>query len=193
MLEAIRVTTLLINDEITNKPEVNALLCFHGSRLDARTNDYGEIILYQDQDESLWNYDLITRGTYFLNEASYGDKLSKYHVEAAIAYWHTIRADTPEKWINILQLFDYLMKIEYSPVAAINRLYALSKVNGKSTAIIEAEKFDLRDNHFYYTLLGELYLGTDNQKAAEHYQKALSIAKTRTDKNIILKMIEKLG
>ena len=179
-LEAMRLTYLLIENEQTNQPSVNALLslmCFHSSRFEARKNENGEIILYQDQDETLWNYELISKGAYFLHQASQGNKISKYHLEASIAYWHTIKADTKEKWENILQLFNQLLQIEYSPIAALNRTYALSKANGKEEAIIEAEKLNLTGNHFYFTLLGELYKDIDNEKAKQNFQKALSLAK----------------
>jgi RNA polymerase sigma-70 factor (ECF subfamily) len=77
-------------------------------------------------------------------------------------------------------------------VAALNRTYALSKANGKQEAIIEAEKLNLTGNHFYFTLLGELYTGTDNDKARQNFQKAISFAKTQTDKQIIQRKIDKL-
>jgi RNA polymerase sigma-70 factor (ECF subfamily) len=194
-LEAMRLTYLLIENEQTDQPSVNALLslmCFHSSRFAARKNEKGEIILYQDQDETLWNYELISKGIYFLHQASQGNKISKYHVEANIAYWHTIKADTKEKWENILQLFNQLLQIEYSPIAALNRTYALSKANGKEEAIAEAEKLNLTGNHFYFTLLGELYKDIDNRKAKMNFQKALSLAKTQTDKQTIQKKIENL-
>ncbi len=194
-LEAMRLTYLLIENEQTNQPVVNALLslmCFHSSRFEARKNENGEIILYQDQDEALWNYELISKGIYFLHKASQGNIISKYHLEAGIAYWHTIKADTKEKWDKILQLFNQLLQIEYSPIAALNRTYALSKANGKAEAIAEAEKLNLRDNHFYYTLLGELYKDIDNNKAKMSFQKALLLAKTQTDRQTIQKRIEKL-
>ena len=113
-------------------------------------------------------------------------------MEASIAYWHTIKNDTKEKWENILQLFNKLLQIEYSPIAALNRTYALSKANGKAEAITEAEKLNLKDNHFYYTLLGELYKEIDNSKANMNLQKALSLAKTQTDKQTIQKKIDSL-
>ncbi|HET6995460.1 MAG TPA: sigma-70 family RNA polymerase sigma factor, partial [Chitinophagaceae bacterium] len=166
--EAMRLTFLLMSNEPTNLPEVNALyalMCFHSSRFPARINENGEIILYTDQDESLWDQSLIEKGAFFLHQASRGNRISKYHLEAGIAYWHTIKADTKEKWENILQLYNRLLQVEYSPVAALNRTYALSKANGKGEAIIEAEKLRLTDNHFYFTLLGELYTGIDNLKA----------------------------
>ena len=103
-------------------------------------------------------------------------------MEAGIAYWHTKKADTPEKWENILQLYNQLLLIEYSPIAALNRTYALAKANGKEEAIIEAEKINLTGNHLYHSLLGELYTGIDNAKAISHLQKALKLAKSTADK-----------
>jgi predicted RNA polymerase sigma factor len=194
-LEAMRLTYLLIENEQTNKPVVNALLslmCFHASRFEARKNENGEIVLYQNQDETFWNDELITRGIYFLKQASQGNIISKYHLEASIAYWHTIKADTKEKWETILQLYNHLLQIQYSPIAALNRTYALSKANGKPVAIIEAEKLQLTNNHYYYTLLGELYKDIDSNKAKTKFQIAYSLAKTQTDKQTIKKKIDEL-
>jgi len=193
--EAMRLTLMLIENEQTNQPKVNALyslMCFHSSRFAARKNEKGEIILYDEQDESLWNQELIIKGIYFLHEASKGNEISKYHIEASIAYWHTIKSDTKEKWENILHLYNQLLVIEYSPVAALNRTYALSKVKGKHEAIREAEKLDLTSNHFYFTLLGELYTEIDNTKAKENFKKAIELSKTQTDQQTIQKKIDQL-
>ena len=194
-LEAMRLVQVLIENEQTNKPEVNALvalMCFHASRFDAREGENGEMILYEDQDESLWNYELIAKGIYFLKEAATGNQISKYHLEANIAFWHTIKSDTKEKWENILQLYNRLLQIEYSPIAALNRTYALAKANGKEEAIKEAEKLNLSGNQFYYVLLGELYKDIDNKKAKCHFEKALTLAKSKTDKKTIQAKIDKL-
>ncbi|MGB8316598.1 MAG: hypothetical protein WCE54_00635, partial [Ignavibacteriaceae bacterium] len=83
--------------------------------------------------------------------------------------------------------------LEYSPAAALNRTYALSKANGKEEAIIEAEKLKLPENHFYFALLGELYTDIDNEKAEQNFQKAVSLAKTATEKQAIQKKIDKLN
>jgi RNA polymerase sigma-70 factor (ECF subfamily) len=192
--EAMRLAQLLVGNERTNLPKVNALLalmCFHASRFEARKNQNGEIILYEDQDETMWNQGLISRGAYLLRQSSQGNQISKYHLEAGIAYWHTQKADTKEKWENILQLYNLLLQLEYSPVAALNRTYALSKANGKHEAIIEAEKLNLSGNHYYFTLLGELYKGIDNDKAINNFEKALSLAKSNADKKTIQIQIEK--
>ncbi|MBT1696658.1 sigma-70 family RNA polymerase sigma factor [Fulvivirgaceae bacterium PWU4] len=194
-MEAMRLTYLLTEYPQTDKPEVNALLslmCFHASRFDARLGQHGETILYHDQDSDRWNQELIAKGEYFLNLASRGSKLSKFHLEAAIAYWHTIREDTEEKWENILQLYNELLFLEYSPIAALNRTYALSKANGKAEAIAEAEKINLKDNHLYHSLLGALYHGVDNEKALHHLQQAMALAKSASDKSIIAHKISRL-
>jgi len=194
-LEAMRLCTMLVENAGTNMPQVNALLslmCFHASRFDARLDTNGEIILYEEQDSSLWNVDLISKGGYFLQCAAAGNKLSKYHLEAGIAYWNTRQADTREKWENILQFYNQLLQIAYSPMAALNRTYALSRANGKEEAIVEAEKLALTDNHFYFTLLGELYTSIDDEKARLHFQKAYSLAKTQADRQIIQKKINGL-
>ncbi|MGI8952320.1 MAG: RNA polymerase sigma factor [Chitinophagaceae bacterium] len=194
--EAIRLCYMLIENVETNKPTANALLslmCFHASRFEARMKNNNEPILYDEQDTSLWDAELISKGIYFLNCAATGNKLSKYHLEAAIAYWHTHKADTKEKWENILQLYNQLLLIEYSPIAALNRIYALSKTTScadeKQKVIDEAEKLKLTDNHFYFVLLGELYKGVDIKKSKLNFQTAFSLAKTDADKQMISKKL----
>lgn len=191
--EAMRLAYLLAENEYTNKPEVNALLslmCFHSSRFEARFNLNGEIVLYENQDTSLWNRELIDKGIYFLSQASSGELISKYHLEAGIAYWHTFKEDTIEKWDAVLQLYNQLLVIEYSPIAALNRTYALAKAKGKSEAIKEAEKINLVGNHLYHSLLGELYKGIDDCIAIAHLQDALVLTKSAADKVLISKKIQ---
>ena len=167
-------------------------MCFHSSRFKARKDKNGAVVLYQDQDETLWDRELITKGVIFLRQAARGNELSKYHLEATIAYWHTIKEDTKEKWENILRLHDQLLLLEYSPIAALNRTYALAKAKGNAAAIIEAEKLKLVNNHFYFTLLSELYKDIDKDKARQNLREALALAKTSTDKQTIQKTIDKL-
>lgn len=193
--EAMRLTQLLLENEETNKPVVNALfslMSFQSSRFEARMDQQGEVILYDDQDTNLWNKELIKQGEYFLNIAAQGNTLTKYHLEAGIAYWHTIKADTKEKWESILQYYNHLLQLEYSPIAALNRTYALSKANGKAEAIIEAQKLNLTNLHLYHLLLGELYTGIDNGKAKSSLEQALKLTNSTADKKIIGQKIDKL-
>lgn len=183
-LEAMRLNYFLLDNETTNKPIVNALMalmCYHASRFDARINEIGEPILYDQQDKSLWNEELITKGNYYLLQSAKGNEVSKFHLEANIAFWHSTKIDNPRKWDNILQAYNQLLLIEYSPIAALNRTYALAQVKGKQIAIVEAEKLNLNKNHFYYSLLGNLYTNIDNAKAIENYEIALNLARTNAD------------
>jgi RNA polymerase sigma factor (sigma-70 family) len=194
-LEATRLAYMLIENDSTNKPAVNALLslmCFHASRFEARVNPNGDAVLYEEQDTSLWNRELILQGEFFLNKAARGNEISKYHLEAAIAYWHTTKQDSKEKWDNILQLYNRLLIIEYSPMAALNRTFALARATGKEEAIIEAEKLKLVTNHLYYSLLGYLYTDIDNIVAIAHLKTALKLAKSATDKAMIIKNLDKI-
>jgi RNA polymerase sigma factor (sigma-70 family) len=194
-LEAMRLTHLLIENEQTNLPQVNALMalmCFHASRFDARQTNEGESILYENQDRNLWNDDLITRGNYFLIESSKGEEITKYHLEASIAYWHCTKTENPQKWENILQLYNKLLQIDYSPIVALNRTYALAQANGKEIGIREAEKLQLNQNYSYHALLGNLYTDIDNLKATGHYQKALELAKNEGDKSFIERLLKEI-
>jgi RNA polymerase sigma-70 factor (ECF subfamily) len=195
-MEAMRLTLMLTENPLTNIPEANALLslmCFHASRFEARINANGEIVLYEDQDDTLWDKELIEKGKLYLETAfANGNKVGRFHMEAAIALWHTNKTDSPEKWETILQFYNRLLQIEYSPVAALNRTYALAKANGKQQAIIEAEKLKLDDNHLYHSLLAELYSNINNDRSLQHLQRALSLAKSESDKLFISKKIEKL-
>lgn len=99
-LEAMRLKYLLIENKRTDKPFVNSLLslmCFHPSRFDSRTDQNGDLILYEEQDTGLWNEELILKGNFYLNQAAKGNQISNYHLEAATANWHTKKEDTAEK------------------------------------------------------------------------------------------------
>ncbi|MGY3214151.1 RNA polymerase sigma factor [Mucilaginibacter sp. HD30] len=192
-LEAMRLNYLLIENQQTDVPAVNALfslMCFHASRFDARMDQRGEIILYDEQDNTLWNDELIARGTNYLISASRGEQLSRYHLEAAIAFWHTRKIPSHEKWESVLQLYNKLLILEYSPMAALNRTYALAKAKGNEVAIIEAEKLtQLAGTHLYHCLLGHLYTGIDNKQALQHLNSALNLTKVKSEKNRIEKNI----
>jgi RNA polymerase sigma factor (sigma-70 family) len=185
--EAMRLTHLLLLDKDMQQPKTYALLslmCFHSSRFKARKDQSGGIIIYDDQDEALWDKELVARGAEFLHKGSTGTELTTYHIEANIAYWHTIR-NNEEKWANILQLYNKLLILQYSPVAALNRTYAIFKVKGAQAAIAEAEKLKLVDNPFYFSLLGELYQGINVDEARRNFEKAMELAGTVADKRII--------
>lgn len=194
--EAMRLNYFLVENELTDKPAANALLalmCFQSSRLDARTASDGRRVLYDDQDDSLWNEDLIKKGECFLNRSAQGKTLTKYHLEAGIASWHTKKEDSPEKWENILQLYNQLLIVEYSPMAALNRTFALAKAYGRAEAISEAQKLNLENHPLYHSLLGFLYTGSDHEKAKRHYTIAIGLTPSAAEKEVLQESLAKLN
>jgi RNA polymerase sigma-70 factor (ECF subfamily) len=195
-LEALRLCLLLTEYKRTDQPQTNALLalmCFHASRFNARQTSEDSLILYEDQNEALWDQALIRQGVYFLDRSAQGKEITSYHLEARIAYWHCIKEDSSEKWEDILYLYDQLLEINYSPSVALNRAFALYKVHGAQNALKEAEQLRLEHNHFYFVLLGELYTGIDVEKATSNFKRAWSLAKTETEKQDIQQKIDRLA
>ena len=193
-LEALRLAVLLAHNDLTNNPEIDALIalmCFHASRFDARTNEEEEWIVYKEQDQSLWDQDLISQGEWYLNRSARGNEVSKYHLEAVIAYWHT-RPDTQEKWSAILTQYNLLLQINYSEALALNRTYALYRAEGRDTALLEANKLNLKQNCYYHLLMAELLDSNQPSEMLEHYKKALALTSSQSLRKLILQKIESI-
>jgi RNA polymerase sigma factor (sigma-70 family) len=188
-LEAVRLTYLL-TEYGGNVYSLLALMCFQASRLDARLDAAGGLVLYEQQDSGRWDRELINRGNSFFVQACDAGVLSRYQLEAGIAWWHTQQGDSSEKWANILLLYNRLLIVNYSPVAALNRAYAFARVYGKEAAIQEAEGLKLEGNLFYHSLLGELYMGMVSGMAVRHFERALELASTEAERAVLR---EKLG
>lgn len=193
--EAVRLTLILTENPLTNTPQANALLalmCYQSSRLEARADHLGKVILFDEQDKTLWDQSLIEKGHYYLVNACTGNEVSRYHLEAGIAYWHTTLTDE-NKWQHILHLYNQLILIEYSHVAALNRIFAFARVYGPEKGIREAEKLNLADSSDYYALLGYLYAGVDTSKAISHYRRAIKQSKSEAEKQTLTRETERLS
>ena len=192
-LEAMRLNYLLLENPSTNLPKTNALmalLCFHSSRFDERMDNQGDLVLYADQDQGNWDNELIEKGECYLQRSAQGEA-TKYHLEAGISFWHT-KPEGKDKWENILQLYNQLLQIEYSPIIALNRTYALSKANTKQEAIAEALKVDLTENHLYHALLADLYESIDQYKQKQHLQAAIKLANNESEKRLLQTRLDHL-
>ncbi len=193
-VESMRLLLMLLDYPPTNQSRSNALMalfCFHSSRFDARISDQEKLILYDDQDKSKWNQTLILKGERYLELSSKGEQMEKYHIESLIAFWHSrIEPNLSEKWNAILKLYNKLIQIDYSPVIALNRTYALAMANNKETALKEALKINLKDNHLYHSLLAFLYKGFDEDKRTAHLNLAMKLARTENDRETIKKKLE---
>lgn len=191
--EAMRLAIFLSQQKLFPRQKVFALIAlmsFHASRLDARSSGENGDLLYDEQDRNKWNQDLITEGQQYLQRASTGNIISKYHLEATIAYWHTHESEG--KWERILQLYNKLLTIEYSPVIAMNRTYVLAMANSVEEALAEALNLDLKNDHHYLCLLAELYrMNEDTDQEIAYLNKAHQFAKKENEKKLIQRKLDK--
>lgn len=128
---------------------------------------------------------------HYLINACTGEEVSKYHIEAGIAYWHTNPSDT-NKWKHILPLYNSLIFIEFSPVTALNRAFVYSKVYGHEKAIQEVQKLNLFANSYYHALMGYLYSHIDMPISIQHYTKAVALTKSKIEKQTLQLEIDRM-
>jgi RNA polymerase sigma-70 factor (ECF subfamily) len=196
--EALRLCQLLSEHSIGDMPETYALLalmCFHASRLDARVDDKGYIILLKEQDRNLWNKALIAKGYEYISKASSGNELSEYHIEAAIAtYYASAKKFEDTDWKSILELYYILEKINPSPITILNKVIVLSQINGPNEALDELLKIKNLDKYYlYHTTLAELYKQLNQkEKAKIHLEAALKLTNSKAEILLIKKRLEEL-
>jgi RNA polymerase sigma-70 factor (ECF subfamily) len=154
-LEALRLGRLVASSSIST-PRVDALvalMALQAARLPARVDEVGDLVQWEDQDRSRWDWQLIGLGFQHFDRSMAGDELSDYHLQAAIAATHARAADPQSvDWRVILSLYDQLLSINRSPVVALNRAVAVAKVHGPEMALAAIESLD------GHPKLGDYYL-----------------------------------
>ncbi|MDI1355114.1 MAG: sigma-70 family RNA polymerase sigma factor [bacterium] len=194
MDEAMMLCKLLAENRYTQVPEVfalTALMCFHAARSKSRTTVEGEIILLPEQDRKKWNHPLIAEGNRYLNIAAFGDEISSYHLEAAIAFEHC-SAETFDKtnWMRVLQLYEWLCRVAPSPVTELNRIIAFMQVKGPAAALKEVDllenKKSLKSYYLYHALLGDIHSKLNNRAdARSHFESAIQLTKSRAEQKVL--------
>ncbi len=193
-LEAIRLTKLMISHfpEVTATKALLALMCFHAARFESRIDDKGAIVLIDHQDRGKWDADLISMGMVYLSEASSGDFLSSFHLEAAIAAEHCKAKNFDDTdWEQILKYYQTLNKIKPSPVIAMN----MAIVNGICKDIkmgiqqlLDLEKSSQRiaEYHLLHASIGEFYRRIGEwQLAIERFQKAKEFTRSQKENQLL--------
>lgn len=135
--EAIRLGRLLM--ELLPHAEAQgllALMLLHDSRRVARTAPEGDPILLEDQDRSLWNRAQIAEGVSLTERALRSKRYGAYALQAAIAAVHA-EARTPAEtnWLEIVGLYDALLRVQPSPVAELNRAVAVAMSDGDDAGL----------------------------------------------------------
>ena len=184
--EAIRLTTIMLEHPLGATPAtyaLAALMCLHAARLPARLDAAGNLSSLFDQDRSRWDSQLMAEGQRFLDASATGPELTEYHVEAAIAWTHTVAHRTEDTdWGGIISLYNTLITIRPSPVIALNRAIAIAQHEGPARGLEEIRAIPdcgrLSAYPFYFAALGELELRSGRPGVAgEHFRAALASAR----------------
>ncbi|MBI4046180.1 MAG: RNA polymerase subunit sigma-24, partial [Devosia nanyangense] len=197
--EAIRLGRLLF--DLLPEPEVAgllALMMLHEARRAARMTADGDIILLADQDRSLWNRGMITDAGRLVADAMRSGRPGVYTVQAAIAALHA-EAETAEAtdWVEIVGLYDLLMRLDPSPVIALNRAVAVAMRDGPDAGLrlIEGilESGELTSYHLAHAARADLYrrLGRKNE-AKGAYVEALRLARQEPERRFLERRLAEL-
>jgi RNA polymerase sigma-70 factor (ECF subfamily) len=162
---------------------LHALICFGAARLPARLDGAGSLVLLDAQDRARWDRALIDEGFAALERSGEGEQLTRYHVEAGIAWAHCSAPSfetTP--WARIVELYDLLLELEPSPVIELNRAIALGQLSGPDAGIAAlqalAARGELSNYPFLEGALGVLQMRAGRPAlAAEHLRAALARAR----------------
>jgi len=197
-LEAIRLTKLLVNHFIENKQmcALLSLMCFHTARFDARIDDNGSIVLFEDQNRALWNKELIGIGMQYLQKSSNDSKLSTYHIEANIAAEHCIAESfKATNWEQIHYLYTLLEKFKPNPIIQLNLAIIQSKLTGEKDSLVLldglADNNELKNYYLLPATQGIFNLKLGNlEKAIAFLERAKKLAPSATVSEFIVAKIE---
>jgi RNA polymerase sigma-70 factor, ECF subfamily len=176
--EAIRLARLLA-ELMPDEPEVMgllALLLLIQSRRAARVRPDGTLVLLADQDRSRWDRDLIAEGQDIVRACLRRNQPGPYQIQAAINAVHSDAATAADAdWRQILQLYDQLLQVAPTPVAALNRAVAVAEVDGPQAALAGLEDLDLDGYYLFHAIRADLLrrLGR-NADAALAYDAAIA-------------------
>lgn len=138
-LEAIRLAEMAAEHPHLGGADLDALLAlfyFQTARLPARVDGAGDLLLLPDQDRSKWDRALIVRGLDRLQRSQTSAALTRYHLEAGIASIHAIaRSHSETDWASLIELYDALIEMTGSPVAALNRAAAIGSFHGPEAGL----------------------------------------------------------
>jgi RNA polymerase sigma-70 factor (ECF subfamily) len=113
-----------------------ALMLFAEARRGARRDGEGNYVPLADQDPALWDRPAIDEAERLLYQASTQGMVGRFQLEAAIQSAHAIRRlSGASDWAAIVHLYDALLTLTGSPVVAINRAIALSRVHGPAAGL----------------------------------------------------------
>jgi RNA polymerase sigma factor (sigma-70 family) len=190
--EAIRLGALLA-ELMPDEPEVLGLLALmelQASRVPARTDAAGNLVLLADQDRSRWDRTRIARGLGHLERAASAHGAGAYQLQAAIAACHARAASwETTDWPRIVALYDALAAAAPSPVVDLNRAVAIGLAHGPAAGLDALARIDvsaLREYHHLPAARADFLrrLGRLADAAAE-YRRALALADNARERSFL--------
>ena len=197
--EAIRLGSLLRDLMGPNLPSeasgLLALMLLHDARRDARLDAADDIVLLEDQDRRLWHREQIEQALPLVEESLRGGP-GPYAIQAAIAAVHC-QASTPEAtdWREILALYNFLERLQPSPLVSLNRAVAIAMVEGPGAALTAinmlGEVGSLETYHLFHAARADMLrrLG-EREQAAAAYRRALAVVGSESERRFLERQLK---
>ena len=201
--EAIRLTRL-IRALLPDDGEVAgllALMLLTEARRPARVSADGELVALHEQDRGAWDTALIAEGHRLVRErlaaASAGVAPGRYQLLAAINAVHTSARDVRDTdWSQVLALYDRLVRLDPSPIVALNRAVAVAELDGPEVALAAVDRLadELAGYHAYHATRADLLrrLGRSRQSRAA-YDTAIGLAGNTAETAYLTRRRDQLG
>ncbi|HEY4990698.1 MAG TPA: DUF6596 domain-containing protein [Nakamurella sp.] len=201
--EAIRLTRL-IRALMPDDGEVAgllALMLLTEARRTARVSASGELVTLDEQDRGAWDAALVAEGHQLVRErlaaAAAGVAPGRYQILAAINAVHTSARDVRDTdWPQVLALYDQLVRLDPSPIIAVNRAIAVAELDGPEVALAAVDRLEdtLAGYHAYHATRADLLrrLGC-TQKSRAAYDKAIQLAGNTAETAYLTRRRDQLG
>lgn len=176
-----------------------ALMLLQDSRRNARTDANGDLVLLEDQNHDLWDWQQIDEGLSLIRELLTQGAVGPYSLQAAIAAVH---AEAPSightDWNRIVRLYDLLVRAVPSTVVALNRAVALGMRDGPEAGLnaVNAllEKKDLTEYHLAHAARADFCRRLGRKAEAIYsYEQALNLAKQAPERRFLQKRLDELA
>jgi RNA polymerase sigma-70 factor (ECF subfamily) len=201
--EAIRLTRLVhaLMPEDGEAAGLLALMLLTEARRTARISASGELVTLAEQDRGAWDAALIAEGHRLVRErlaaAAAGEAPGRYQVLAAISAVHTSARDVRDTdWSQIVALYDRLIRLDPSPVVALNRAIAVAELDGPEVALVAVDRLEdtLAGYHAYHATRADLLrrLGR-GQEARTAYGRAIELAGNTAEAAYLTRRRDLLG
>ena len=183
--EAIRLVRLLVEllPEQAEAEGLLALMLLHHARRAARTDARGRLVPLEEQDRGVWDRDTIEEGKRVLSAALRRGRAGTYQLQAAIAALHVDAAEPGDTdWPQIAALYNLLLRIQPTPVVALNHAAAVGMAQGPAAGLVLLDQLrdtgELQGYHLLHAARADLLRRKgDRAAAAEAYRAAIQICR----------------